>query len=76
MHDVTDYMLGEFQNRIKIAYWVISSSYMIKEVEKFVLCVYGMIIHSGITGNVGRILEKLSIVFSQHSLCALSHHKA
>ena len=32
-----------------------SSTYIIKEVEKLVLCVYGVIVHSG---NVERILEK------------------
>jgi hypothetical protein len=66
----------------KIVYYVRSSSYIIK--EKLVLCVYGAIMHAG---NVGRIREKrvkhsatprdlhASLVFSQHSLRALSHHK-
>jgi hypothetical protein len=68
----------------KIVYYVISSTYIIKEIEKLVSCVYGVIMH---LGNVGRILEKRvkhsatprilhsSLVFSQHSPRALSHHK-
>ena len=68
----------------KIVYYVISSTYIIKEIEKLVSCVYSAIMH---LGNVGRILEKrvkhsatprvlhASLVFSQHSPRALSHHK-
>ena len=60
----------------KIVFYVISSTYIIKEIEKLVSCVYGVIMHSG---NVGRILEKrgkhsatprvlhASLVFSEHS---------
>ena len=55
-----------------------------KRNRKLVSCVYGVIMHSG---NVRRILEKrvehsatprvlhASLVFSQHSPRALSHHK-
>ena len=61
-----------------------SSTYIIKEIEKLVLCVYGVIMH---LGNVERILEKpvkhsttsrvlqSSLVFSQHLTRALSRHK-
>jgi hypothetical protein len=61
-----------------------SSTYIIKEIEKLVSCVYGAIQHSG---NVGRTLEKrvkhsatprvlhASLVFPQHSPRALSRHK-
>jgi hypothetical protein len=67
-----------------IVYNVISSTYIIKEIEKLVSCVYGVLMHSG---NVGRTLEKsvkhsatprvlhASLVFSQHSPRALSRHK-
>ena len=68
----------------KIVYYVISSTYIIKEIEKLVSCVYDAIMRSG---NVGRILEKrvkhsatprvlhASLVFSQHSPRALSHRE-
>ena len=68
----------------KIVYCGISCTYIIKEIEKLVLCVYGVIMR---LGNVGRTLEKrvkhsatprvlhASLVFSQHFPRALSHHK-
>jgi hypothetical protein len=39
----------------EIVYYVISSTYIIKEIEQLISCVYGAIMH---LGNVGRILEK------------------
>ena len=39
----------------KIVYYVISSTYIIKGIEKLVSCIYGVTMHSG---NVGGILEK------------------
>ena len=39
----------------KIVYYVISSTYIITEIEKLVSCVDGVLMHSG---NVGRTLEK------------------
>ena len=41
----------------KIVYSVISPTYIKKEIEKLILCVYCVIMH---LGNVGRILEKRS----------------
>jgi hypothetical protein len=74
-------MLGEFQINLlsKIVYYVISSTYIIKEIEKLVLCVYRAIMHSV---NPGRMRENTrpcvvhaSLVFSQHSPRATSRHK-
>ena len=47
-------MLEEVDILSKIVYYVVSSTYIIKEIEKIVSCVYGVITH---TGNVGRIFE-------------------
>ena len=61
-----------------------SSTYIIKEIEKLVSCVYSAIMH---LENVRRILEErvkqtatprilhASLVFSQHSPRALSRYK-
>ena len=76
--DITEYMLGEFQRpsfECKIVYYVIFSTYIIKEIEKLVLCIYSVIMHSG---NVGRILEKCVKHLATPlniPLHALSHHK-
>jgi hypothetical protein len=39
----------------KIVYYVVSSTYIIKEIEKLASCDYGVLMHSR---NVGRTLEK------------------
>ena len=80
-------MLGEFRGRSlsKIAYYLISSTYIIKEIEKLVSCVHGLIMHVGEgwknTREACKTLVHASILF--YTLLsypanyprALSHHK-
>ena len=47
--------IANFNIYSKIVYYVLSPTYMIKEIEKLVSCVYGVIMH---LGNVAKILEK------------------
>ena len=47
-----NFIINLFKNIVCCA---ITFLYIIKEIEKLVLCVYGVIMH---LGNVGRILEK------------------
>jgi hypothetical protein len=49
----------------KIVYNVISSTYIIKEIETLVSCVYSVIMHSG---NVERTLEKRAVKYSAKGL--------